>query len=91
MCSLGGKPGVGMEEQDPESRRANLISGLPHPVEPKYLGGAMDGITKKISAAYHQLITNEFRRLAPYGQKVQRSAEEVKRIIQQVYSKYPLP
>ena len=62
-----------------------------HHVFPKYLGGAKDGELAKIPAAYHQLITNEFRALAPYGQKIQRTAEEVERILQQVYSKYPLP
>jgi RHS repeat-associated protein len=62
-----------------------------HHIIPQYLGGAKDGATSRIPAAYHQLITNEFRALAPYGQKIQRSAEEVGRILQQVYSKYPLP
>ena len=62
-----------------------------HHVIPKYLGGAKDGELAKIPAAYHQLITNEFRAIAPYGQKIQRTAEEVERILQQVYSKYPLP
>ena len=51
-----------------------------HHVFPKYLGGAKDGELAKIPAAYHQLITNEFRALAPYGQKIQRTAEEVERI-----------
>lgn len=62
-----------------------------HHVMPKYLGGAKDGPTVRIPAAYHQLITNEFRRLAPYGQTIARSAEEVGRIMVQVYSKYPIP
>jgi RHS repeat-associated protein len=62
-----------------------------HHIIPQYLGGAKDGATARIPAAYHQLITNEFRALAPYGQKIQRTAEEVGRILQQVYSKYPLP
>jgi RHS repeat-associated protein len=62
-----------------------------HHIIPQYLGGATDGATARIPAAYHQLITNEFRALAPYGQKIQRTAEEVGRILQQVYSKYPLP
>jgi hypothetical protein len=62
-----------------------------HHIIPKYLGGAKDGATARIPAAYHQRITNEFRRLGPSGQKIQRTAEEVGRILQQVYSKYPLP
>ena len=45
----------------------------------------------KIPAAYHQLITNEFRRLAPYGQSLTRTVEQVMDIAKQVYSKFPLP
>ena len=62
-----------------------------HHVIPQYLGGAKDGATARIPAAYHQLITNEFRKLAPYGQSIQRGAAEVGRIVQEVYSKFPLP
>ena len=62
-----------------------------HRFDPKYLGGAIDGALVEIDAAYHQMITNMFRELAPYGQKVQRTVEEVKKIIERVYSKYPLP
>ena len=62
-----------------------------HHVVPKYLGGAKNGETVALRPAYHQLITNEFRRLAPYGQQIERSAAEVGRIVEQVYSKYPLP
>jgi len=62
-----------------------------HHIIPKYLGGAKDGETVRLPAAYHQLITNEFRKLAPYGQSIERSAQEVGNILQQVYSTYPLP
>ena len=62
-----------------------------HHVIPKYLGGAKDGALVKIPAAYHQLITNAFRTLAPYGKGISRTAEEVTNIVKQVYSKYPLP
>jgi hypothetical protein len=61
-----------------------------HHVEPKYLGGAASGRTVPIDAAYHQQITNEFRRLWPYGQGTP-SAQQLERIKQQVYEKYPLP
>lgn len=61
-----------------------------HHVTPKYLGGQADGPLVQIDAAYHQLITNEFRRLAPYGGPRPGAArlEEVRR---QVYNEYPLP
>ena len=63
-----------------------------HHVEPKYLGGAADGPTVPLDGAYHQQITNDFRRIAPYGQDYDGlSAAERLRVMNQVYSKYPLP
>jgi hypothetical protein len=62
-----------------------------HHVIPKYLGGPKDGLLVRLPAAYHQMITNAFRALVPYGQRIQLTVEEVQRILQQVYSKYPLP
>lgn len=61
-----------------------------HHIDPLYLGGAKNGPTVPLDAAYHQLITNEFRRLAPYGSEVP-SAARVREIMRQVYEKYPLP
>jgi hypothetical protein len=43
-----------------------------------------------LDAAYHQQITNEFRRLHPYGSEVP-SPARVQEIMRQVYDKYPLP
>ena len=62
-----------------------------HHVIPKYLGGAQDGALAKIPAAYHQVITNAFRTLAPYGQAISRTSQEVTNIVKQVYSMFPLP
>jgi hypothetical protein len=61
-----------------------------HHIIPKYLGGAKDGATARISAAYHQLITNEFRRLVPYG-SAKPTGEALIQILEQVYSRYPIP
>jgi hypothetical protein len=61
-----------------------------HHIIPKYLGGAADGAVKRIPRAYHQLITNEFRRLWGYGQG-KPTAEKLAEIVRAVYSKYPLP
>jgi hypothetical protein len=61
-----------------------------HHIEPLYLGGAQNGLKAPLDAAYHQLITNAFRRLAPYGAEVP-SATRVQEIMRQVYEKYPLP
>ena len=68
---------------------ANKVDQLHH-VIPKYLGGAKDGLLVKLPAAYHQMITNAIRSLAPYGNKVQRSQQEVHDILQKVYEKFPL-
>ena len=62
-----------------------------HHITPQYLGGAKDGPLAKISVAYHQQITNAFRTLAPYGEKIERSAQEVQQIMHDVYSRFPLP
>jgi len=62
---------------------------LHHPI-PKYLGGPIIQKLVPLDAAYHQLITNEFRALWPYGKGVP-SASELQNIMKQVYSKYPLP
>jgi hypothetical protein len=61
-----------------------------HHITPKYLGGAKNGPTVPLDAAYHQIITNEFRALWGYGKGVP-SATELQNIMKQVYSKYPLP
>ena len=59
-----------------------------HHVIPKYLGGAANGLRVKLPAAYHQLITNAFRELAPYGKKFEGSVTE---IVKEVYERFPLP
>jgi RHS repeat-associated protein len=62
-----------------------------HHLIPKYLGGAEDGVRSRIPAAYHQLITNAFRELAPYGQRIKPTAEALADIMKQVYTQFPLP
>jgi RHS repeat-associated protein len=61
-----------------------------HHITPKYLGGAKNGAVIPLDASYHQVITNEFRSLWPYGNGIP-SATELENIMNQVYSKYPLP
>jgi hypothetical protein len=61
-----------------------------HHNTPKYLGGDPNGPTTPLPAPYHQLITNAFRNLAPYGEEVPDS-QSVQNIVNQVYSQYPLP
>jgi len=41
-----------------------------------------------LNAAYHQLITNAFREIAPYGKKFEGSLQKV---LEHVYSRFPLP
>jgi len=61
-----------------------------HHVTPKYLGGDPKGPTVPIDAAYHQEITNAFREAWPYGQGAP-SPEDLQRILNDVYSRFPLP
>ena len=62
-----------------------------HHVIPRYLGGPKDGVTYRLSTAYHQAITQEFRREWPYGQNQRPTQEELFKILLRVYSKYPIP
>lgn len=61
-----------------------------HHITPKYLGGSADGPLSAVDAAYHQLITNEFRALHPYG-SLKPTPERLKELMSLVYAKYPLP
>ena len=60
-----------------------------HHIHPKYLGGPASGRQVRIPAAYHQRITNAFREAAPYG-RARPAASQVKRIMNDVYRKYPI-
>jgi len=67
-----------------------------HHIIPKYLGGDPHGETVRIDAAYHQVITNDFRRFWPYrGDPGYRgrlpTPQELKEIVEKVYSINPLP
>jgi hypothetical protein len=61
-----------------------------HHIKPKYLGGAKNGPTARIPRSYHQKITSAFRRLWSYG-KGAPSAEQVEKIMKEVYDQFPLP
>lgn len=61
-----------------------------HHITPKYLGGAESGKKVPLDAAYHQQITNAFRKAWPYGQEAPDSSQ-LKVIIKKVYSEFPLP
>jgi hypothetical protein len=61
-----------------------------HHFWPLYLGGPPNGQTFRLPAAYHQLITNAFRRRYPYGQG-KPSEKEAREIMMEVYSQYPIP
>jgi len=62
-----------------------------HHVVPQYLGGPKGGPTVELPAAYHQLITNAFRRQWAYGQKRVPTPEQLREITQRVYNALPLP
>jgi RHS repeat-associated protein len=61
-----------------------------HHITPKYLGGAVDGPVVPLNGAYHQQITNAFRQAWPYGQ-AKPTAAQLQKIMDDVYSQYPLP
>ncbi|MCL1932184.1 MAG: hypothetical protein FWF53_00005, partial [Candidatus Azobacteroides sp.] len=61
-----------------------------HHITPQYLGGAKDGPLVPLNGSYHQVITNEFRNIYPYGLP-KPDISNVLDITKQVYSKYPLP
>ena len=60
-----------------------------HHVDPIYLGGPPKGPTSVQDAAYHQVITNEFRRQWPYGTG-KPTPRQHRRILRKVYREYPL-
>jgi hypothetical protein len=61
-----------------------------HHIIPKYAGGDPKGATISINAAYHQVITNLFRELLPYG-SAKLNGSELTDLLSKVYSKLPLP
>ncbi len=61
-----------------------------HHFIPIYLGGSRTGPTYRLQSAYHQTITQEFRRQWGYGQGQPRP-ERLQQIILEVYSRYPIP
>ena len=76
------------QAQDRYPKLAGIIQK--HHIDPIFMGGAKDGPISFMDAAFHQLITNEFRRLHPYG-KGPLSLEKRMAIMKEVYDKYPLP
>lgn len=56
--------------------------------EPKYLGGDPNGPLAIIPAPFHQLITNAFRDLAPYGSGDigTKAALEIARQVYEIYN-----
>ena len=62
-----------------------------HHVEPIYMRGARNGKLIQIDAAYHQMITNEFRSHHAFGTRIMLEDAARRDIMQKVYMKYPLP
>jgi hypothetical protein len=57
---------------------------------PKFAGGPANGTQYEINAAYHQVITNEFRQQLGYG-KGPYDPVKVYEVMLQVYENYPIP
>jgi len=51
-----------------------------HHITPKYLGGPANGPLIKLDAAYHQQITNEFRKYWGYGKGLSLILSNVKKL-----------
>ncbi len=63
-----------------------------HHLIPKYLGGSVSGPKVRINSAYHQKITNAFRREWRYGNPAGKpDPAELERILDRVYTEFPLP
>lgn len=84
--------GISRELLEEAAARYPKLADLTHEhhVIPKYLGGE-SGPLRTIPAAYHQLITNATRELAPYGRSAALTATRIRDILIEVYTKYPLP
>jgi len=61
-----------------------------HHITPKYVGGAANGPKVPLDGAYHQTITNAFRREHGYGLP-KPSLERLREIMETVYDQCPLP
>lgn len=61
-----------------------------HHLIPRYLGGAKNGQTYRLPTAYHKAITQAFRQERQYGQP-RPEPQELTRILERVYSRYPIP
>ena len=94
------RPEVYIDEKDPyyqkllkeaQERYPNKAGHMQlHHIDPKYMGGNPNGPLINLDGAYHQLITNEFRKFYPYGIGPLNITER-ELIMRQVYMKYPLP
>jgi RHS repeat-associated protein len=60
-----------------------------HHIWPQYMGGPASGPTVPLDGAYHQLITNAFRKLWGWKQGTP-SPQELQDIMDQVYNQYPI-
>ncbi len=73
-----------------QERYLNSKGYQDHHAVPIYLGGTRKGQTFRLHTAYHQAITQEFRREWPYGQDPPRP-QQLAEVMIRVYSKYPIP
>jgi len=63
-----------------------------HHVIPQYLGGPKKGKIYRLQTAYHQAITQEFRRQWGYGENKRKpNHKELFDLMMRVYGKYPIP
>lgn len=73
-----------------QERYPNAKGYQDHHAIPIYMGGTAQGPTYRLPTAYHQALTQEFRREWPYGQEPPRP-QQLAEIMIRVYAKYPIP
>lgn len=73
-----------------QERYPNARGYQDHHAIPIYMGGTAKGPTYRLPTAYHQAITQEFRREWPYGHEPPRP-QQLAEIMIRVYAKYPIP
>jgi hypothetical protein len=74
-----------------QARYPNASGYQNHHAVPLFLGGQGSGTTYRLPTAYHQAITQEFRREWGYGRIRKPESRELLDIMMRVYGKYPIP
>ena len=89
-CQAAAKYSKGLVEEAKKVYPKLAAKTQQHHVTPLYLGGARNGPKVTVNAAYHQQITNAFRKEWAYGTGRKPTAAQLQAIKDRVYSRFPL-